>query len=100
MFVLYKGRGDPCDANNYRAIALTSALGKLYERLLLGRLMQWLRNSRLWSLPQFGFRTGSGCTHAIFLVRTIALNIFSLRKGPVFVTFVDLRKAFDPFPGP
>jgi hypothetical protein len=56
LFVLYKGTGDPCDPNNYQAITLTSAFGKLFERILLQRLLHWFRHSRIWHLPQFGFR--------------------------------------------
>jgi hypothetical protein len=41
LFVLYKGSGNPCDPNNYRAIALTSVFGKLFERILLARLLKW-----------------------------------------------------------
>jgi hypothetical protein len=94
LFVLYKGSGDPCDANNYRAIALTSAFGKVYERLLLQRLLKWFKDSRLWSLPQFGFRKASSCAHAIFLLRSLSLDVLSSKNGPIFVAFVDLRKAF------
>jgi hypothetical protein len=94
LFVLYKGSGNPCDPNSYRAIALTSVFGKLIERILLGRLLTWFRNSRLWSLPQFGFRSACSCAHAVFLLRTLALDVIMTRRMPVFVAFVDLRKAF------
>jgi hypothetical protein len=94
LFALYKGAGDPCDPNNYRAIALMSAFAKLYERILLKRLLRWFRSSRLWLLPQFGFRAGCSCVHAIFLLRTIILDIHNSRRLPVFAAFVDLKKAF------
>ncbi len=94
LFILYKGTGDPCDPNNYRAIALTSAFGKLFERVLLARLLRWFRRSRLWLLPQFGFRSACSCAQAIFLLRTLALDVLANRRGPLFVAFVDLRKAF------
>jgi hypothetical protein len=94
FFALYKGAGDPCDPSNYRGIALTSSFAKLYERVLLHRLHCWLRNSRLWMLPQFGFRSRCSCMHAIFLLRTTVLDILRGGKGPVFAAFVDLRKAF------
>jgi hypothetical protein len=94
LFALYKGSGDPCDPNNYRAIALMSTFAKLYERLLLRRLLRWFRESRLWLLPQFGFRAGSGCVHAIFLLRTLILDIHNKRRAPVYAAFVDLKKAF------
>jgi hypothetical protein len=45
-------------------------------------------------LPQFGFRAGSSCTHAIFLLRTLATDILHSTGKPVFVAYVDLRKAF------
>ncbi len=94
LFALYKGLGDPCDPNNYRGIALTSVFGKLYERVLLHRLIRWLRTSRLWLLPQFGFRAGCSCLHAVFLLRTTILDIIASGNGPVFAAFVDLKKAF------
>ncbi len=94
LFALYKGAGDPCDPSNYRGIALTSAFGKLFERVLLHRLLRWLRKSRLWLLPQFGFRAGCSCMHAVFLLRTMVLDVLRCGKGPVYAAFVDLRKAF------
>ncbi len=94
FFALYKGAGDPCDPSNYRGIALTSSFAKLYERVLLHRLLRWLRNSRLWMLPQFGFRSRCSCMHAIFLLRTTVLDVLRSGKGPVFAAFVDLQKAF------
>jgi hypothetical protein len=94
LFALYKGSGDPCDPNNYRAIALTSTFGKLYERVLLQRLLRWLKKSRLWHLPQIGFRARCSCLHAVFLLRVIVLDVLTSGKGPVFAAFVDLKKAF------
>jgi hypothetical protein len=92
--LLYKGTGDPCDPNSSHAIALTLAFGKIFERLLLRRLLAWFKDLRLWCLPQFGFRKVSSCAHAIFLLRTLALDIISSKRVPVYVAFVDLRKAF------
>jgi hypothetical protein len=94
LFALYKGSGDPCDPNNYRAIALTSTFGKLFERVLLQRLLHWLKRSRLWSLPQFGFRAGCSCLHAVFLLRAVVLDVLTTGRGPVYAAFVDLKKAF------
>jgi hypothetical protein len=94
LFALYKGSGDPCDPNNYRAIALTSSFGKLYERVLLQRLLRWLKKSRLWLLPQFGFRAGCSCLHAVFLLRAVVLDVLTTGNGPVYAAFVDLKKAF------
>jgi hypothetical protein len=94
LFALYKGAGDPCDPNNYRAIALTSAFGKLFERVLLHRLLRWMRKSRLWLLPQFGFRAGCSCLHAVFLLRAVVIDALACGKSPVFAAFVDLKKAF------
>jgi hypothetical protein len=94
LFALYKGSGDPCDPNNYRAIALTSTFGKLFERVLLQRLLCWLKKSRLWLLPQFGFRSGCSCLHAVFLLRAVVLDVLTTGNGPVFAAYVDLKKAF------
>ena len=77
-----------------RAIALTSIFAKLYERILLARLTTWLRSSRLWLLPQFGFRSGCSTLHAVFLLRTLVLDVLRVTKMPVHVAYVDLKKAF------
>ena len=63
---LYKGgskRKD--DPDSYRAITLTSCVLKLYERILLKRIMS---SQKQFQSLQGGFQKGMGCTMTPFLV--------------------------------
>lgn len=82
--------GDLSDVNNYRAIAVSSALSKLFESVL----------SSLFSVHhivddyQFGFKPGHStglCTRV--LKQTV--DYYTQRGSHVFACFVDFSKAFD-----
>jgi hypothetical protein len=94
IFVLYKGKGDPILADSFRGIALCSMFGKVYERLLLSRLARWWRNSTLFFLPQFGFRSGSSTLDAVFVLRSIVQCVCRFHRLPLHAAFIDLKKAF------
>ncbi len=59
FFVLYKGKGDITDTNNYRAINLLDDFYRIYSRLLYKRLSSWAERYNYFNPTQFGFRTGS-----------------------------------------
>ena len=85
--------GDPSSYSNWRPITLLACLGKLFERLMLPRLVQKL-------CPQLadcqaGFRFGAD-EQAWLLFETLRLRQRlprPLRK--TFLAFVDVRKAYD-----
>ena len=53
---------DPADVNNYRPIAITTALSKVLQQVLLLRLARYL-----WTADsQFGFKQEHGMEMAIF----------------------------------
>jgi potassium voltage-gated channel Eag-related subfamily H protein 8 len=85
---------DHSDPSNYRPIALTSCLCKLMEKLVNGRLMFHLENSKLLSNLQCGFRKNrSTIDHLVRLERFIR-EAFANQEHLVAV-FFDLEKAFD-----
>jgi len=43
---------------------------------------------------QFGFKEGSGCSHAIFLLREV-IDYFASHGSTVYMATLDARKAFD-----
>ena len=62
---LYK-KGDAADAFMYRIISLTDTLSKIYERVILARIMPVV--STYLSTHQHGFRRGHNTGGAAFLL--------------------------------
>ena len=87
-------KGDQSNPSNYRPIALTSSLSKIFETILNSHFLRYLERLSLLSDHQYDFRkarsTGdllSCCTH---------LWSSSLRDyGETFVVALDISKAFD-----
>ena len=84
--------GDKYDPNNYRAIAIGSAVGKLYSSILLNRLVTF-RN--LHCKDQLGFCKDAQCNDHIFTLRTVYEKFVVKKKTKVISCFVDFAKAFD-----
>ena len=58
-------RGDKENPNSYRPISLLPTLGKLFEKLLCLRMINFLNKSNILSKYQFGFRAKFATEHAI-----------------------------------
>ena len=82
--------------SNYRGITLTSAIGKLFEKLLIGRIDSWLSENRITFLHklQMGFVKGRGATIAALSLEE-CIDFYRKRKSPVYSCFLDNEKAFD-----
>ena len=81
---------DPSAVDNYRPIAIATALSKVLEQILLRRLEGYLGTAD----SQFGFKSSHGTEMAIFsLKQTVAY--YRERDSPVYLCFLDARKAFD-----
>ena len=93
--------GDKCDPNNYRAIALSSCLSKLFTSVLNKRLIKYLEVNNLFSPYQFGFRKNRRTSDCVFLLKTAIDKMFCTKglknssSSKLYVAFVDFRKAFD-----
>ncbi len=94
VFILPKGKGDPTLGDSYRGIALCSIFAKLYERLLLFRIVGWWKKSSLFRLSQFGFRSKSSTLDAVFMLRGLINYVCRIHKTPLHACFIDLKKAF------
>ena len=91
---LLKPGKDPSAPSSYRPIALTSSLGKIFERLINRRLVFFLESQNFFDLNQCGFRGGrSPVDHLVRLESTIR-NAFVSKQHCVSV-FFDLEKAYD-----
>ena len=90
-----KRKGDRHECSNYRGIALLSIAGKLYANILVMRL-QSLSEKHLPE-SQCGFRPSRGTTDMIFTLRQIQEKCRE-QNLPLYICFVDFRKAFDSVP--
>ena len=83
-------RASKSDSSNYRMIAISSLIMKLFDNILLELFTLVLSPSD----HQFGFSKGSSTTFCTWtLLETI--NYYRNRGGPVYMCLLDLTKAFD-----
>lgn len=89
---LFKNKGDRSDCNNYRRISLLSIVGKAFARVILNRLQ--LLADRIYPEAQCGLRARRSTIDMIFSFRQV-LKKFREQRGPLYIAFIDLTKAFD-----
>ncbi|XP_078661585.1 uncharacterized protein LOC144905710 [Branchiostoma floridae x Branchiostoma belcheri] len=92
IITLYKNKGDRSDCNNYRGISLLSIVGKIFARVVLGRLQRLA--DRVYPESQCGFRSERSTIDMIFSLRQLQEKCREQRQ-PLFIAFIDLTKAFD-----
>jgi hypothetical protein len=91
---IYKGKGSKCKAANYRPIALTSHIIKVFERIIRDKLVNYLEENQLISLNQHGFRRGRSCLSELLAhLQDILLNANN-GEGTDTI-YLDFGKAFD-----
>ena len=75
---------DPADVNDYRPIAITTALSEVFEQVLLSRLAGYL-----WTADsQFGFKQAHGTEMAIFALKQ-RMEFYRNQDTPVYMYFLD-----------
>lgn len=82
--------GDLSDINNYRAIALSNALSKLFEHVLVDSV----HTDGEGDQAQFGFKQGHSTALCTSIMKRTVEHYIN-RGSHVFACFVDLSKAFD-----
>ena len=79
--------------NNYRDITTLSNLSKVLEKLLLLKIYH--QDSPPVLIPlQAGFREQVGCIHTAFILQEAVQSLREKGKK-AYVTYLDVRKAFD-----
>ena len=91
---IYK-KDDSQDPNNYRGLAIGSALAKLYSLILLKRLKNYVHINKYISPNQIGFMEGFRTSDHIFLLQTVVEKVIKKNRKRLFCVFVDFKKAYD-----
>ena len=92
IFILIPKKCDKKECTNYRTIALVSHASKILLRIILERI----RNKTESEIEeeQSGFRRGRGSRDQITNLRILMRKARQYQQ-PLFMCFVDFRKAFD-----
>ena len=87
-------KGPAGDPANYRPIAVGEPLYRLYTIILDDRLVAWSEEHGLRSPVQAGFRPRQSPIHHLFALLHF-IDRAMLQQRPLFVSSVDLQKAYD-----
>jgi hypothetical protein len=94
VHLIFKGRGaDSLDPRAYRPISLTSCISKVFERVILNRLVANSEKEGLLEEEQAGFRTGRSTRDQTFILREL-LDKRKAEGQTTFLCFIDLTNAF------
>lgn len=92
---IYKGAASPrSQPKSYRPISLTSCLCKIFEMMILERLVDFLDAKRFFSTAQSGFRRHHNTLDQIYRLIARVQESFQ-RREYVSVCFLDIVAAFD-----
>ena len=87
-------KGNRSDPSNYRPIALTSSISKVFESLLNSHFLKHLESHSLLSDHQYGFRKARSTGDILSYLTHVWSS--SLRDfGESFIVALDISKAFD-----
>ena len=95
ILVPIRKKGDLSSCDNWRGISRLDVVGKVVARILQERLQKLAEDE----LPesQCGFQAGRSCADMIFTVRQLVEKSWE-HKSKAFLTFIDLKKAYDSVP--
>ena len=90
---IHKG-GMKAMASNYRPVALTSHLVKLFEKVVRGKMVKFMEEHNKFNNNQHGFRSGRSCLSELIAHYDEIIEL--LEHGiPVDTVYLDFSKAFD-----
>ena len=87
-------KGDKCNPSNYRGIAISSCISKVFIRILNSRINNMMTREGRWSLNQNGFKADCRTEDNLFILNILLEKYKSCQKN-VYLAFVDFSKYFD-----
>ena len=88
-------KGSKFQPVNYRPIALTSNIIKIFERVIRSQLVEYLETNQLITNNQYGFRKGRSCVSELLAHYEDILSNINSRNAGTDVIYLDFSKAFD-----
>lgn len=85
---------DPRDPSSYRPISLLSSLDKLFEKIILSRMNNFVEHNQLINKEQFGFRQQHSTTHQVKRLTNI-IKCNKRKRLSTGILLLDIEKAFD-----
>ena len=84
----------PTESDHYRPIAILPVLSKVYERLVLSQLLEYVELEQLFQDTTYGYRKGHSTTTVLLRIRDDIIQ--AMKKGELtLIAFADFSKAFD-----
>jgi hypothetical protein len=94
IFPIAKPGKDSSSPDSYRPITLLPIIGKIFEKIILSRILEFVEDNQILRDQQFGFRARHSTTQQIIrIVETVSLR-FNENKSTA-MTLLDIEKAFD-----
>ena len=90
---IHKGKSK-AEAKNYRPVALTSLLIKIFEKVIRKNIVSFMTECRLFNPSQHGFRSGRSCLSQL-LAHFDRITRLLEEGAAVDVVYLDFAKAFD-----
>jgi hypothetical protein len=89
-----KDKAKLADPSTYRPISLMNVALKVLDKHLKEQIADHIRENRILSEEQAGFRPNLSCLHHILTFEQVT-QIAKTTQTPVHAIFIDLQKAFD-----
>ena len=90
---IYKG-GSRGEAQNYRPVALTSHVIKIFEKIVVKKITTFLEDNQLMNANQHGFRSQRSCLSQLLAHYELILDTLESNNS-ADVIYLDFAKAFD-----
>ena len=91
--IIHKG-GSTHLLDQYRGVSLINSFGKIHEKIVYSKLLNFLESNSFIADRQFGFRKGRSTFHAILDLTNRLTNVIT--SGRIAMTILlDVRKCFD-----
>ncbi|XP_015748562.1 PREDICTED: RNA-directed DNA polymerase from mobile element jockey-like [Acropora digitifera] len=86
----------PTESDHYRPIAILPVLSKVYERLVLSQLLEYVELEGLFQGTTSGYRKGHSTSTVLLRIQDDIIQ--AMKKGELtLIAFADFSKAFDYF---
>ena len=90
--LIYK-KGDPSVVDNYRPIALTNHLYKIWTSIITQILTDYVEHNHILSDTQEGFRKGKSTSRAVSHLQLLLEDAHIAHKN-LYITYLDLKGAY------